>query len=46
MLVTGTTLLFVRNWAAWSDRPFVMGHVEDELSRVISTKILSITVLE
>jgi hypothetical protein len=42
-LVTGAT---VRNWASWSDRPFVMGHVEDELSLVISTNIRMIAVLE
>jgi hypothetical protein len=29
-----------------SDSPFIVGHVEDELSLVISTKILSIAVLE
>jgi hypothetical protein len=38
MLVTGAVLLTVRNWASWSDRPFIMGHVEDELSLVISIK--------
>jgi hypothetical protein len=46
MLVAGAILLTVRNWPAWSDRPFIMGHVEDELSLVISTKILLIAVLE
>jgi len=46
MLVAGAILLTVRNWASWSDRPFIMGHVEDELSLVISTKILLIAVLE
>jgi hypothetical protein len=46
ILVAGTTLLTVRTWASWSERPFIMGHVEDELSRVISAKILSIAVLE
>jgi len=42
MLVAGTILLTVRNWASpsWSDRPFIMGRVEDEFSLVISTKIL------
>jgi len=39
MLVAGTMLLTVRNWASWSDRPFIMGHAEDELGFVISTKI-------
>jgi hypothetical protein len=39
-------LLTVRNWASWTDRPSIMGHVEDKLSLVISTKILSIVVLE
>jgi hypothetical protein len=46
VLVAGTTLLSVGNWVSWSDGPFIMGHVEDELSLVISTKILSIVVLE
>jgi hypothetical protein len=39
MLVAGAVLLIVRNWALWSDRPFIMGCVEDELSLVISTNI-------
>jgi hypothetical protein len=38
MLVAGAILLTVRNWTSWSDRPFIMEHVEDELSLVISTK--------
>jgi hypothetical protein len=47
MLVAGALLLTVRNWASWSDRPFIiMGHVEDGLSIVIYTKIVSIAVLE
>jgi hypothetical protein len=46
MLVTGTMLLTVMNWASWSDRPFIIGHAEDKLSLVISTKILSIAVFE
>jgi hypothetical protein len=46
MLVAGTVLLTVRNWASWSDRSFIMGHVEDELSLVISLNILLIVVLE
>jgi hypothetical protein len=41
MLVAGATLLIVRHWL-----PFIMQHVEDELSLVISTKILLIAVLE
>jgi hypothetical protein len=45
MLVAETMLLTVRNQASWSDRPFVMGHVE-ELGLVISAKILSLAVLE
>jgi hypothetical protein len=36
MLVAGTILLTVRNWASCSDKPFIMGDVEDELSLVIS----------
>jgi hypothetical protein len=46
MLVAGTMLLTVRTWASWSDRPFMVGHVEDELSLVISIKILLIAVLQ
>jgi hypothetical protein len=36
VLVPGIMLLTVRNWTSWSDRPFIMGHVEDELSLVIA----------
>jgi hypothetical protein len=46
MLAAGPILLSVRNWASWSDRTFIMGRVEDELSLVVSTKILLIAVLE
>jgi hypothetical protein len=46
MLAAGAILLTVRNWSSWSDMPFRMGHAEDELSLVMSTKILSIAVLE
>jgi hypothetical protein len=45
MFVAGTLLLTVRNWALWFNRSFIMGHVEYELSLVISTEIL-IVVLE
>jgi hypothetical protein len=38
MLVAGTILLTVRKWASLSDRPFIMGHVKDELHLVISLK--------
>jgi hypothetical protein len=41
MLAAGTMLLTVRNWASWSDRPFIMGHVEGELSFVILTRTLT-----
>jgi hypothetical protein len=40
MLVALTMLLTVRNWASWSDRPFIMGHVEDKLSLVNKKKII------
>jgi len=30
MLVAAVMLLSVRNGASWSDRPFVMGHVQDK----------------
>jgi hypothetical protein len=46
MLVAGTMLLTVKKWVSWSDRPFIVGHVEDELSFIVSTKILPIEVLE
>jgi hypothetical protein len=46
MLVAGAILLTVRNCASQSDRPFIMGHVENELSLVMYTEILSIVVLE
>jgi hypothetical protein len=46
MLVAGTLLFTVKSWASWSDRPFIMGHVEDQLSLVISIKMLSTAVLE
>jgi hypothetical protein len=41
MLVSGTMLLTVRNLVSWLDRPFIMGHVEDKLNLVVSTKILT-----
>jgi len=46
MLVAGAILLTVRNWASWSERPFIRGHVEDGLILVICTKIIQIAVLE
>jgi hypothetical protein len=46
MLVAGAMLLAVRNWESWSDRPFIMGHLEGELSLVISTEVLLIVVFE
>jgi hypothetical protein len=45
ILVAGAVLT-VRIWASWSDRPFIIRHVEDELSFLISTKILSTALLE
>jgi hypothetical protein len=39
MLIAGTVLLNVRNWASWPDRTFIMGHAEDKLCLVTSTKI-------
>jgi hypothetical protein len=46
LLVAGAILLTVWNWTSWSDRPFIVGHVEDELSLVISIKILWTEVLD
>jgi hypothetical protein len=37
VLVAGTTLLS-KECASWSDRPFIVGHEEDEFSLVISTE--------
>jgi hypothetical protein len=33
-------IINARNWASWSDIPFIMGHAEDELSLVMFKKIL------
>jgi len=46
MSMAGEILLILRNWESWSHRPFIMGQAEDELSLLISTKILSIALLE
>jgi hypothetical protein len=45
-LVVAAILLIIRYWASWSDMPFIMGEVEVELNLILSTKILSIAVLE
>jgi hypothetical protein len=45
-LPAAAILLIIIYWASWSDRPFIMGEVEDELNLIQSTKILSISVLE
>jgi hypothetical protein len=45
-LLAAAILLIIRYWASWSDRPFIMGDVEDELNPILSTKILSIAILE
>jgi hypothetical protein len=44
VLVNRAILLIARDCASWSDRPFTIGDVEDELSLLYSTKILSIPV--
>jgi hypothetical protein len=36
----------MRNWASWSDRPFIMGAVKEESSLALSIKILCMAVLE
>jgi hypothetical protein len=46
VLIAGAILLTVSNWPSRFYRPFIVGHVEDELSLVISTKILSVGVVE
>jgi hypothetical protein len=46
MLLARAVLLTVRNWTSWSDRPFIVGHIEDELSLVKSTETLSVVLLE
>jgi hypothetical protein len=45
-LVAAAILLIITYWASWSDRPFIMGNVEDELNLILSTKILSMAVLQ
>jgi hypothetical protein len=45
MLLAGGLLSTAGNWSSWSDRPFIVGHAEDDLSLVLSTEILSIAVL-
>jgi hypothetical protein len=45
-LPAAAILLIIRYWASWSDRLFIMEDVEDELNLILSTKILSIAVLE
>jgi hypothetical protein len=34
------------HWASWSDRPLIMGAVQEEFSLAQSIKILSMAVLE
>jgi hypothetical protein len=45
-LLAAAILLIIRHWASWSDRPYIMGDVHDELNLILSTKILSVAVLE
>jgi hypothetical protein len=45
-LPASAILLIIRYWASWSDRPLIMVEVKDELNLTLSTKILSIAVLE
>jgi hypothetical protein len=46
ILVTRTIFLIVRNWASWNNSPFIMGEIDDEPGLTLSTKIISVTVLE
>jgi hypothetical protein len=46
VLAATVILLTVRDCASWSDRPFTIRDVEDELNLVLSTKTLSIAVHE
>jgi hypothetical protein len=45
-LPAAAILLIIRYWASWSDRPFIMGEVDDELNLILSTKILSVALLQ
>jgi hypothetical protein len=38
--------LIVRIWASWSDRPFIMGDIEDKFILLLSTNISSMPALE
>jgi hypothetical protein len=46
ILDAATILLIVRNLTSWSNKPFIMGDVEDELTLILFTKTLSIAVLK
>jgi hypothetical protein len=39
-------LLIIRSWALWFDRSFITGDVEEELTLMLFTKMLSVAVLE
>jgi hypothetical protein len=45
-LAAATILLTVINRPSWSDRPLIIGDVEDDFKLVLSRKISSITLLE
>jgi hypothetical protein len=45
-LAVASMLLVVINWPSWSNMPLIMGDVADEFNLVLSTKILSIALLE
>jgi len=45
LLIVAYTVLIVRISASWSDRPFIMGDIEDKFILLLSTNILSTAVL-
>jgi len=46
VFIVAYIFLILRIWAPWSDRPFILGDIEDQFSLLLSTKILSMAVLE
>jgi len=46
LFIVAYIYLIVRIWAWWSDRPFIMGGVEDQFILLLYTNILSVAVLK
>jgi hypothetical protein len=45
-LAVEAVLFIAVGWPSWSERALIMSDVEDEFNLVLSTKILSVAVLE